>query len=179
MTSIFLLFILSLAFIHSANCKIKPKLTYISNPKKSKVERFFNFGTIEKLRNNLKSSLLPANVTNQILNFKGKEAKIAYDEMRGNYKLSNYYGRAWKEGKIIYYEIFHSDIEASPKKFKTETIDCNRKWYTLWIKKYCYKKIRKIARAPTAREKLYIKKELMKESNRTRELKKPKKFILK
>ena len=179
MTSIFLLFILSLAFIHSANCKIKPNLTYISNPKKSKVERFFNFGTIEKLRHNLKSSLLPANVTNQILNFKGNETNITYDEMRGNYKLSNYYGRAWKEGKIIYYEIFHSDIEASPQKFKIETIDCNRKWYTLWFKKYCYKNIKKIARAPTDKEKLYIKKELMKESFRTRELKNPKKIILK
>ena len=179
MTSIFLLFILSLAFIHSSNCKIIPNLTYISNLKKSGVERFYNFGTLEKLRHNLKSSLLPANVTNQILNFKGNETNITYDEMRGNYKLSNYYGKAWRKGKIIYYEIFHSDIEASPQKFKIETIDCNRKWYTLWIKKYCYKKIRKIARAPTAREKLYIKKELMKESFRTRELKNPKKIILK
>ena len=161
MTSIYLLFILSLTFIHSANGKTKSNITYVSEPKKANVERFFNFGSKQKLKHHLKSSLLPANVIKQILNLDTPDKNITYDEMRGDYKLDDYYGRAWKKGNLIYYEIFHSVIEASPQKLKTETIDCNRKWYTLWFKEYCYKKTHRVLRAPNAREKNIIKNNLI------------------
>jgi len=160
MTSIYLLFILSLTFIHSANGKTKSNITYVSEPKKARVERFFNFGSKQKLKHNLKSSLLPAYVISQILNLDTPDKNITYDEMRGDYKLDDYYGRVWKKGNLIYYEIFHSVIEASPQKLKTETIDCNRKWYTLWFKEYCYKKTHRVLRAPNDRERKIIKNNL-------------------
>ena len=164
MNSIYLLFILSLTFIHSIYSKSKSNSTYISNPKNAKVERFFNIGSIQKLKHNLKSSLLPAKVIEQILNFKGNNANITYDEMKGDYKLDDYYGTVKKKGNLIVYEIFHSVIEASPQKLKTETIDCNRKWYTLWIKEYCYKKTKRIFRTPDPHERKIIKSHLIKMS---------------
>jgi len=167
MTSIYLLFILSFTFINSIIEKNIPNPNYISKVKNSKVERFYNFGTKQKLNHNLRSSLLPQSIVNQIININKTQENISYYEMKGDYKINNYYGKVWKVGKLIYYEIFHSFIEGTPQKLKTETIDCNRKWYTLWIKEYCYKKTKRIFRPPNTRERKYIMKELMKESERT------------
>ena len=177
MNTIYLLLILSFTFIYSTNSNIKSNSTYISDPKKVEVERFYNFGSKIKLKHNLRSSLLPANITSQILNYDGNGVKqIAYDEMIGEYKINNFYGKVWKIGKLIYYEIFHSVIEASPQKLKTETIDCNRKWYTLFIKEYCYKKIRRVFRAPTAKERKIIKNHLIKISKNAIEQRYPTKI---
>ena len=166
MNSIYLLFILSLTFIHSIYSKSKSNSTYISNPKNAKVERFYNFGSMQKLKHNLNSIFEKNNASKWAgaIYSKGNNANITYDEMRGDYKLDDYYGTVKKKGNLIVYEIFHSVIEASPQKLKTETIDCNRKWYTLWIKEYCYKKTKRIFRTPDPHERKIIKSHLIKMS---------------
>ena len=167
MTSLYLLFILSFTFINSLSSEIESNLTYISNPKKVGIERFYNVGSRQNLKRKLRSSLLPANITSQILNFNAKNnnmSYISYDEMKGDYKLNHYYGKVWTKGNLIFYEIFHSIIEASPKKFKEESIDCDKKWFTLWLKIYCYKKTNRVNKIPNDTEKGFIKEELKKES---------------